>query len=238
MSKKNIKIIEGSGFLAKHFKKYSKQLKKLNVVIYAAGASNSLAKNPKIFKRDFERLELFIGRSKKKIIYLSTYSIFDKSRNKSSYVKNKIKIESMIKKKCPKYIIFRFPELVGKNKNPSTLSNFFFNKIKDKKKFIIWKNAKRNLLDINDAVKISLYFIKLYKNNNKVINVLNNKFYKPLYIVNKLEKLLKIKGKFILLNTKIKKWDIKNSVNNKIIANLKINFDERYLTKTFKKYYN
>ena len=237
MSKKNIKIIEGSGFLAKHFKKYSNQLKKLDVVIYAAGVSNSLAQNPKIFEKDFQRFRLFTEHNIKKLIYLSTYSIFDKSRNKSNYVKNKIKIENMIKKNCPKYIIVRFPELVGKNKNPNTLTNFFFNKIKNKKKFTIWKNAKRNLLDVNDAVKISVYFIKLYKNNNKVINILNQKFYKPLYVVNELEKLIKTKSKFTLLNTKIKKWNIKNSVNNKIVANLKIKFDKTYLTKTFKKYY-
>jgi nucleoside-diphosphate-sugar epimerase len=238
MSKKKIKIIEGSGFLAKHFKKYSNHLKKLDVIIYAAGVSNSLAKNSGIFKRDLKRLKIFIKQNRKKIIYLSTYSIFDKSRNKSNYVKNKIKIENFIRKNCSKYIIVRFPELIGKNKNPNTLTNFFFNKIKYRKKFIIWKNAKRNLLDVEDAIKICLFFIEKNKDNNKVINILNKRFYSPLYIVKELENILKVKSKFTLLNIKLKKWKVYNSVNNKITSNLKISFGDTYLIKTLKKYYN
>ena len=122
MVKNNINYIEGSGFIAKKFKKYSSFFKKNNCILYAAGVSNSLQNKKKEFEREIQRINKFIKINKKKIIYVSTYSIFDKSRN-HKYVKNKIKIEKIIKKKVEKYIIFRLPEVVGSNKNPNTLVN-------------------------------------------------------------------------------------------------------------------
>ena len=105
MSKKINKVIEGSGFLAKKFEKYSTFLKKKNVIIYAAGVSNSLSTNKLLFKKELNRFENFCKSNKKKLIYISTTSIYDKSRNNSRYIKNKIKIEKIIKKKVKNYLI-------------------------------------------------------------------------------------------------------------------------------------
>ena len=193
MVKNNINYIEGSGFIAKKFKKYSSFFKKNNCILYAAGVSNSLQNKKKEFEREIQRINKFIKINKKKIIYVSTYSIFDKSRN-HKYVKNKIKIEKIIKKKVEKYIIFRLPEVVGSNKNPNTLVNFLYKKIKKRKKFYLWINAKRNLIDIDDVVKFIIFFIKLNQNKNKVINLLNPNFNTPIDIVNELEIILNKKA--------------------------------------------
>ena len=83
MSKKINKVIEGSGFLAKKFEKYSTFLKKKNVIIYAAGVSNSLSTNKLLFKKELNRFENFCKSNKKKLFYISTTSIYDNSRNKS-----------------------------------------------------------------------------------------------------------------------------------------------------------
>ena len=69
-------------------------------------------------------------------------------------MKNKIIIENIIKKICSRYLIIRLPEIVGKNKNPHTLTNFFYDNIIKGKSFTIFKNSRRNLLDIDDAKKI------------------------------------------------------------------------------------
>ncbi len=237
MSKKNINFIQGSGFLAKAFKKKLAFFKKNVIILYVAGISNSLEKRNKEFKREFKRIEEFIKSNDKKIVYISTCSIFDNSRN-HAYVKNKIKIEKLIRLKVKKYIIIRLPELVGSNKNPNTLVNFFYNKITKKKKFNLWINAKRNLLDIEDVIKMTLYYVNIYKNKNKVMNLLNTKFYYASEILENLEKITKKKALYNEKKVKSYKYKIKNELNSRAIKKLNLKFNKSYLNHILKKYYN
>ena len=65
----------------------------------------TLQKNRKVFYKEFLKIKRFCKFNKKKIIYISTYSINDKSRFGSKYVKNKIKIENLIKNEVINYNI-------------------------------------------------------------------------------------------------------------------------------------
>ena len=49
--------IVGSGFISRHFQKTLNIIKKYNVIIYAAGISNSNLKNKNSFKKDFNKLK-------------------------------------------------------------------------------------------------------------------------------------------------------------------------------------
>ena len=236
MIKKNINYIEGSGFIAKKFKKYSYFFKKNHAVLYAAGVSNSLETRKLEFQREINRITKFIRANQKKIIYISTYSIFDKSRN-HKYVKNKLKIEKLIKKNVKEYIIFRLPEVVGLNKNSNTLVNFFFNKIKKKNNFYLWKNAKRNLMDIEDVIKLIIFYVKSNKNNNRLINLLNLNFSKPIEIVRCLEDIANKKAIFKIKKLKNYKFSIKNEIDKKVAKNLNLKFNNTYLYTILKKYY-
>ena len=229
MIKKLNRVIIGSGFIAKKFKKHQNFLKNSNTVIYAAGISNSLEQKSSNLEREVRKVQNFIIHNNRRIIYISTYSINDTQRSKNRYVKNKIKIEKIIKNKVSKYLIIRLPELVGFSKNPYTLTNFFFNKIVNKEKFIVYKNTKRNLLDIDDAITNCMKLIKLYKRKNYEVNILNKKDYKPIEIVESLEKILKIKG--IYKFKKIYRSNFKKS--NTFYINLK----KDYLNRILKKYY-
>ena len=120
----------------------------------------------------------------------------DESRKNKPYVKNKIKIEKIIKNLSKEYLIIRLPEIIGKNKNLHTLSNFFFNKIVNKLSFVLYKNVKRNILDVDDALKECIKIIKINKNKNNTINLLNKTFYSPEKIVTNFEKILLLKAKF------------------------------------------
>ena len=91
MSKSIRKTIIGSGFIASKFKKKLQYYKKYNITIYAAGISNSLEKNKKNLSREINKIKKFIKLNTKQLIYISTYSILDKSRKDKPYVKNKIK---------------------------------------------------------------------------------------------------------------------------------------------------
>tara|TARA_B100000575_G_C23136402_1_gene660286 strand:+ start:635 stop:1327 length:693 start_codon:yes stop_codon:yes gene_type:complete len=229
MNNKQLHPVIGSGFIAKKFKKSSNFLRKNNIIVYAAGISNSLEKNRKNLNREISKFLEFYKKTNKRIVYISTYSINDSSRVKNKYVKNKILIEKIIRKKVANYLIIRLPEIVGQNKNPYTLSNFFYNKINNSEEFILYHNTKRNILDIDDAIKNCLKLIKLRKRKNEIVNLLSRKFYTPYQIVKIFEKVLKKKANFTMKKINNSNWHLKN--------NFYINTKKTYLMKTLKKHY-
>ena len=178
-------IIIGSGFLAHSFKKHENLFKKLNICVYAAGVSNSLCQNKDLFEKDKNRLASFSKQIDKKdtILYFSTCSIDDPSRNKNEYITNKLIIENSIKLKFKKYIIIRLPEVVGYTKNDNTLIKFFFNKIKNKQTFNLWAKATRSIIDIDDVTKILIDLLLNKKLDNKIINIANPEKYSSIQIV-------------------------------------------------------
>ena len=183
----------------------------------------------KNLEREILKFKDFTQKNKKKLIYISTYSVNDNSRNNKLYVKNKIKIEKIIKRDNDEYIIIRLPEIIGKTKNLNTLTNFFYNNIINNRPFKVFKNSRRNLLDIDDAIKNCLKIIRKNKKKNRIINLLNKKFNTPLQIVTNLEKILQKKGVYKFNNNKINKWSLKN--------NYFFHSKKNYLIKTLKKYY-
>ena len=83
------------------------------------------------------------------------------------------------------------------------MTNFFFNNIKYKRKFILWKGVKRNILGISEVVKLIRSSLELNL-KNKIINIANPYFVEPIDIVNNYEKILK-KRLFIKLKRLNKK---------------------------------
>ena len=80
-SRSNSTAIIGSGFIAKSF---FNCLKNTNIVIFVSGVSNSKCKNKYEYKREFLKLKKIKKKvSDKKIIYFSTCSILDQTRNKN-----------------------------------------------------------------------------------------------------------------------------------------------------------
>ena len=232
----NLSNIVGSGFIAKSFKNKNNFFKKKKCILYAAGVSNSNCKDLELYKKDFKRLKFKINSlNHNKLIYLSSCSVADKSRNKSLYLKSKIKNENYIKKNCKKYLIIRLPEIIGKNKNKHTLVNYFYYKIKNKEKINLYKNAKRNFMYIYDILEILVELIN--KNiSNKIINIASPKMTNVYKIVLLLEKILKKKAiiNFKKKNNSKYKISIKNII--KFRSFKKINFNDKYLYNNLKRY--
>ena len=221
--------IIGSGFIAKKFKKYSKFIKDNNIIIYAAGVSNSGEKKLSRFQKERRKFKQFYKTTNKKIVYISTCSINDISRSNRNYAKNKIQIEKFIQKNVKKYLIIRLPEIVGLNNNPYTLTNFFYNKIINSLPLYIYKNVRRNLIDVDDAIYNCIKIIKKNTNKNITISLFNKKFYSPLVIIKCFEKILGKKANYNLKIIKHTGWVSKN--------NHYIKFNGKYLIKVLKKYY-
>jgi len=234
-------MIIGSGFIAKNFKKKKHLIKKYNLAIYASGVSNSQCKVKAFFLREKYMLLSCKKKIKSKVlVYFSTCSIYDQSRRNSLYVKHKSLMEQLIKNNFNKYLIVRFPELIGFNSNKKNLINFLYQKIINNFKFSLWNNAKRNIIDIDHAIKIFFYFInkiRKYKKINLEINIANSRFYRVQNIVKVIEKITLKKAIYSKIRTGDLYWSIKNTFNSRVFNDLNIRFDKNYLEKVLKKYY-
>lgn len=221
--------------IAKAFSSYSHDN---NILIFASGVSNSQNKDLSLFKREIDLLENNLKNNKEKLfIYISSCSITDKSLKESLYVKHKINAENIIKKLSDNYIIIRTSNPVWITNNPNTLLNFLYNKIINWEKITIWKNAKRNLIDVDDLFKISKEIIDNNLFRNETINIANKMYFSILEIVKIFEIITKCKAKYTIEELWwIPNIDIEN-INN-IVKKLNINFDKNYLEKLIKKYYN
>ena len=231
--------IIGSGFLADSFKKYENLFKRLNISVYVAGVSNSLCQSKDLFEKDKDRLAGFSKQMNKKntILYFSTCSIGDPSRNNDKYIKHKLIIENFIRLNFEKYLIIRLPEVVGNTKNENTLIKFFFNKIKNKQTFSLWTEATRSIIDIDDVIKILIDLLSNKKLSNKIINIANPLKYSAIEIVKTIEKLTSKEAQYDLVNKGDLNWKIDISQISKSIKNCKIDFNNDYLENVLKKYF-
>ena len=160
-------MIIGNGLLGSAFIEFDLP----EVVFFASGVSNSSEISEKEFNREENLIHKILGDNpQKQFVYFSTCSIYDSSKNGSPYVLHKLKMEQIIINKASNYLILRVSNAVGKGGNPNLLMNYIYSSILNKKKITIHKNAKRNLIDVEDVVKISHNIIS---NNikNKIINI-------------------------------------------------------------------
>jgi nucleoside-diphosphate-sugar epimerase len=234
-------MIIGSGFIAKNFTKKKKLIKKYGIAIYASGVSNSRSVNKNDFLREKNKIISSKNKVKSKIlVYISTCSFFDPSRKNTAYSKHKLNMENVVKKTFKKFVIVRFPEVVGFNNNKNNLINFLYQKINNNKKFKLWSNSKRNIIDIDDAVKLCLNFIKTTKNFKKInlqVNIANTIFFSVISIVNTIEQLILKKAFYHKIKFGSLNWTIKPIISKKIINMSNICFNKYYLEKVLKKYY-
>ena len=232
--------VHGSGFIAKNLKRI--ELRKLKkVVIYAAGVSNSKSKDKKKFLRERKKIQTFLNNHNKEhlFIYISTISVLDNYLKKDNYTRNKIIIENLIKKSLNNFLILRLPQIIGKSNNPHTLTNFIYRKILSEQRFKVWSNVKRNLIDIDDLIKIVKQIISTKLKHGNVINILNPNSIYVKEIVNIMGKIVKKNPKYILLEYKPKKkGNLKIQSSSKFNLNIKKYFkDKNYFKKILEKYY-
>ena len=230
--------IFGNGFIAQNLKKMrlSQQF-----IFYAAGVSNSNLKQNKVYQREikqFKKIKKTIS-PKKIFVYISSLSVENKDLKKDSYVRNKIIIEKIIKDDVKKYIIIRLPQIVGKNHNKFTITNFIYNTIKKGGKFNLWKNSKRNLLDIDDVVKIIKSYLLNSPKINSTINIFNPKSISVKDILKIFSKILAKKVIYKELKKENKNINLKSFHKNTLLPMkyFKGINNKSYIEKILMKYY-
>lgn len=140
-------MIIGSGLIANSLKNIDSD----HMLYFASGVSNSLETRSSEFEREFSLLKESVEKyGEKKLIYFSTLSIHDQSKQDSHYVLHKQEIENYIKNNVKSYLILRIGNIVGNGGNPNTLFNFLKNQINNDNKFVVHNKARRLLIDIDD----------------------------------------------------------------------------------------
>lgn len=158
-------IVVGNGLLAKAFINTNVQ----DVLFFCSGVSNSNEKCKTEFDREKNLLLNELKKNQSKcFIYFSSVLV---SSAETPYLRHKKEMERLVQKSANSYILFRLPQVVGTVLN-NTLVSTFIKKIYFNENIIIYKNAKRNLIDIDDLVRVSLKIIKK-KEKTKLKEVIN-----------------------------------------------------------------
>jgi nucleoside-diphosphate-sugar epimerase len=225
-------MIIGNGLIANLFRENDYE----NVVFFASGVSNSLETDKSAFLREENLIRKTIEENPDKIfIYFSTCSIYDSSKNGSSYVNHKLKIEQIVEELADKFLILRVSNAVGKGGNPNLLMNYLVDAFHQEKEITVHTLATRNLIDADDIKNITL---KLINENsfNKIINVAYLENFSTLEILKILEKIFKKTAKispiksgqsYLISIPEAEHYFIENQLTNK----------EKYLLKILERYY-
>ena len=160
-------MIIGNGLLATQFRQDFSDPK--GWIIFASGVSNSGT----TYRGEFDRERGLLKEAieiRKPIAYFSTCSISDQTLKKTQYVQHKSLMEEIVRS-TKHHAIFRLPQVVGHTRNPHTLTNFIYNKITNGEPLQVWKQARRNLLDVSDIGAVVRFFLQKSAEPNKTIEL-------------------------------------------------------------------
>lgn len=220
-------MVIGSGQLAQVF---SSTYINDDVCIFASGVSNSGCTDIHEFERERKMLLSALEKYKKsKFVYFSSCALSAPEYTKNAYYLHKQNMEDLIKGKTNNYYIFRIPQLFGTLKNHKTLINFLYDSIIKEKKFTLYDNAYRYVIEINDTKQLVEAFLKFSK-PRVVVNLANDYRYSLIEIVNIFESLLNKEASYELVE-KIDSYFLDCSEINSFVKrhHLEIDFSGDYL---------
>lgn len=170
---------------------------------------------------------IFFSKKKgiKNFIFYSSFDLNYKKKNskKIDYIKSKIKSEKLLlnaykKKIFDRVFILRIPAIIGRNANPTFISETN-NKLKKNKNIDLWDYNKKfnKLININDLNNLVFKLISIkFKNKYCLIDCLSSGSEKLIDLINMMKMKSKSKSKIILHENK--------KIENKPLLNKKINY--------------
>ena len=225
-------MIVGNGLIANLFRENDRE----NVVFFASGVSNSLETDKSAFQREENLIRKTIKENPNKIfIYFSTCSIYDSSKNGSSYVNHKLKMEQIVEELANQFLILRVSNAVGKGGNPNLLMNYLVNAFHQEKEITVHTLATRNLIDADDIKNITLKFIN-ENSFNKIINVAYLENFSTKEILEILEKHFNKTAKTYLVKSG-QSYLISIPEAEAYFAENKLTEKKEYLLRIIKRYY-
>jgi nucleoside-diphosphate-sugar epimerase len=230
-------MIIGSGLIATAFRTRIETLP-LNSTIYAAGVSNSSCMDPREFVRERERVLATIADTVDNgpFVYFSTCSAEDPASKTSAYVLHKTAMERLVRDKRPRHFIFRLPQLAGFTPNPHTLLNYLFSRIVRSERFQIWSGAYRNIIDVDDVVRLACDMMNHATQGGETINIACTHNTSIQDIVHSLEEVLDRRAIFDAIE-RGDSFPIDVERMHESMARTGVSFPDTYLRATIEKYY-
>lgn len=226
-------MIVGKGLFACAMKDIDRD----GVIFFCSGVSNSEEVLKENFDREKKLLKNYYG-TNDRIIYFSSYFVNFSGYQAKPYYRHKAEMEELVSSNFRNYTIFRLPQVVGRSFNSHTLTNFIYSMIKSNTKFNLYSNAKRNLLDIDDAVLFVKYALDENKFLNTVVSLAEPESKTVEYIVSVFEKVMGQKAiTEIVVSDETAITDVVSEETIKIFGKLGVLFDREYMERLIMKYY-
>lgn len=229
-------MVVGGGLMAQAFQRYKNNN---STIIFASGVSSSKSCTEHDCAREEKLLRNVLGESGDKtlFVYFSSCSIASSKLTDDTYHSHKKKMEGIIRSNVKRHIIFRLPNVVGRTVNLDTLFYYLVDKVKAQKEFDLWSGAKRNVIDIDDVVRIVNYIIDNGVFVNETINIANLNDVTVDDIVSEISKHLGVDAKYSMIEYN-DNYYIDTVKIEPIIKQLGLDFDLHYLKNITKKYCN
>jgi len=148
------------------------------ICIYASGVSNSRCLDEAEFLR--ERLQLSVALAdaepESTFVYFGTCSVADPTAADTPYVQHKLAMERLVMAH-PGHLIFRLPQIAANTGNPHTLLNTLHRHLVTGEEFTMWRNAYRNIIDIEDVLAIAMRYVADPPQVKRCINIANPSCY-------------------------------------------------------------
>jgi nucleoside-diphosphate-sugar epimerase len=208
-----------------------------SVCIYAAGVSNSGCLDPAEFQRESRRLRSAMEAcvDGEILVYFGTCSAYDAATAGTAYVRHKLAMEELVRQRDA-HAIFRFPQLAGTTPNPHTLLNYLYARILRGEKFVAWGHATRNILDVEDAVRIAMDILSNEDPRGRTIDVAAARSVTVREIVETMEEVLGARAVYEVVD---KGSDVPIDIApiRVALARCGVSFDADYLRRVIAKYY-
>lgn len=227
-------MIIGRGMLARTFSAYAECD---DVVVLAAGVSNSSETRPEAFEREIRLVEQVIASiGNRLLVYFSTCSIYDPDVVGTPYVRHKNSVEQIVRDRVASYSLFRLPQVVGRSANSTTLVSFLYNSIVMQQPIDVWDNAYRYIIDAEDVARIVSYAVDKKMFRNSTVNVASRP-YRVADLVKILEELTGKKAVSKHIN-KGACYGIDTTGIKPLLEQMGIEFGPNYLKSVLAKYYS
>lgn len=228
-------MIIGSGLIAHAFRPFYAQSD--SVCLYAAGVSNSGCTDEQEFARERERLTAALQQAQQMdaFVYFGTCSVADPEARDTPYVQHKLAMEQLVAAH-PRYLILRLPQVAGVTPNPHTLLNFLYAHIARSEAFQLWRNARRDIIDVDDVAAIARQLIDDPAARRTTVNIACPENYAMTDIVAAMERVVGKRALYKVVERGAG-YTIDTRAMLPLLERAGVQFDAGYLQRVIGKYY-
>lgn len=187
-------MIIGSGQIAQQFATTALT----NTIFFASGVSDSGCTDRLQFQRETRLVsETLSANQGKTFVYFSSCALSASDYEKNLYYQHKQSIEQLIRAQTENYYIFRLPQVFGNILAHKTLINYLYAKISNGEPFIVYQDAYRYVLELDDLRDLVVAYLH-HSAPAVTVNLANPYRYHILEIVGVIEELLQKKASYNL----------------------------------------